>query len=239
MHLVVAAHERAHTCFHGSFERRIIDLPCCLLVNFRVLFHSVGFLLVECPVLGASNDPSGLHSFNIRGRQPCPKVRVVARHVLEVAAIPGNAMHLDPRAKDHIGPLGTELLADGLCGPAHQAVVPGGRQRQCRGEARGGAEGARTPHRVVAEAVAGVMQLQRWDPQARNARGVAHVHARRENREKVDSGGVGRPARAPHQHVPLVGRHCDEGVVCHSLRLFPRAELHSGRYCQQERGKRD
>mmetsp|Transcript_137052 Transcript_137052/g.324699 ORF Transcript_137052/g.324699 Transcript_137052/m.324699 type:complete len:274 (-) Transcript_137052:31-852(-) len=175
IHLVVGAHDGAHACLYSCPEGRIIQLPLAALRCMRVHEHTFRLLLVEGKVLGHSHHALVLDSFHVGSCQSGAQVPILPGEVLEVPAPRRDAMHVDGGAQHHVGAFALELRGDGCGDELHQLFVPSGGQGQHAGEGGGGASGLGLRG---AEALAGVLHLQRRQAQPWHPRDVAHVVAR-------------------------------------------------------------
>mmetsp|Transcript_77536 Transcript_77536/g.219228 ORF Transcript_77536/g.219228 Transcript_77536/m.219228 type:complete len:255 (-) Transcript_77536:689-1453(-) len=174
VHHVVAAHDRPGAGLHPGLEGRVVDLPGGALIHDRVLPVAVRLLVVEAIVLQASHHALALHAADVVEGQLRPEIRVFARHVLEVPAVPGGPVHLHTGPEDDVCALTAILPADGLGSALDEIDVPGRAHGERRWPHYGGACNAQWP-RHVPEAVAGVVELQRGHPKMRDRRRVAHV----------------------------------------------------------------
>mmetsp|Transcript_38877 Transcript_38877/g.117413 ORF Transcript_38877/g.117413 Transcript_38877/m.117413 type:complete len:268 (+) Transcript_38877:741-1544(+) len=156
---VVRAHDRGYASVDGGLERRVIQLPCGLLVDNRRLVVAVRLLLVEDPMLNDGEHPLRLHALHVRRCEARPQVWVLARHVLEVASVAGGAVNVHRRAQNRIRALARELAAQRLPKSLHRRRVPccaHGEERRPHGNR------AHDLGEIRAEAASGVLHVQAW-----------------------------------------------------------------------------
>mmetsp|Transcript_40981 Transcript_40981/g.121523 ORF Transcript_40981/g.121523 Transcript_40981/m.121523 type:complete len:336 (-) Transcript_40981:3-1010(-) len=217
--LVVRAHRGVDAGVDRGLERRVVELPERLLVDVRGLLRAVRLLLVHDEVLHHGEDVLRVHALDVRHHEPRAEVRILAGEVLEVAAAPRHAVHVDGGPQDRVGALGGELLAEGGSEGFHGVDVPG-----CGQAEQGGPRGDRPDQRVPirAEAIRGVLHVEAGDAQLGDGRGVPHI----DPHVDVEVAGIGRvPADAVHELALLLVVHLRESPLGVEVRLVPGEEL--------------
>ena len=230
--LVVPAHEGGDARAHRRLERRVVDLPQRAVRRVARLRVAVRLLRVERKVLDDGGDALALHALDVRRRQRRAERAVLARQVLGVAAVARDAVHVDARPEDDVGALFLELAPERDAPPPREVAVPRRGEREGarpRGHLPDGLGGER------AEALRGVLHVDRLEPDARHAEDRADVEA-----------GHHRPAAPPdalHEpHLLVVRHHADLarrlvlGVVPRRLRQAARLVL--GRVPRRRRRRR-
>mmetsp|Transcript_58742 Transcript_58742/g.166980 ORF Transcript_58742/g.166980 Transcript_58742/m.166980 type:complete len:386 (+) Transcript_58742:1299-2456(+) len=213
---VVGAHDRTGAGLHRRLEGWVVELPGRALVHVDIVLEAVRLLLVETPVLEHGHDALALHAPDIGRGKHGAQVGVVPGHVLEVPAAPGRPVHLDRGPQQHVRALAPELAGNGRGHLLHEALVPGGAQREQRGPGRRRADG----HVVEGPVAVGrVLHVQRGDAEPRDRGRVPRVHAVHGLHARDDAR---RPAGAPEEGVLLPGSHLHEHRVRLPLRLRPR-----------------
>mmetsp|Transcript_45038 Transcript_45038/g.125268 ORF Transcript_45038/g.125268 Transcript_45038/m.125268 type:complete len:285 (+) Transcript_45038:1247-2101(+) len=172
--LVVRTHHSASTRLNGSLKGWVVQLPSRTTINLRVCLLPVGLLLIESEVLHHCHDSLSLYRTDKHLREASPKVRVLAREVLEIPPTTSSALHIDCWPKHDIRALPSELAANCRCHPPHKVLIPGRRQ----GKHTRPLSGCASLFRVrCPEPIVGVLHLQRRDSQAPDRVSVAHVVA--------------------------------------------------------------
>mmetsp|Transcript_31029 Transcript_31029/g.73264 ORF Transcript_31029/g.73264 Transcript_31029/m.73264 type:complete len:246 (-) Transcript_31029:133-870(-) len=164
---VVRAHDRADARLDCRFEGRIVEFELRAFVDHLAHARSRGLLVVVHPVLGVGDDPLRLDPPHHGRHEDGSQVRVLARDVLEVAAVARDTRQAHARPELHVGTLAIELGAHPRAPLARRLRVEGGAD----------GEGARPCGRaaqvlVVAKALRPVVHLERRDAQPRV---LAHV----------------------------------------------------------------
>jgi hypothetical protein len=167
---VVRAHHRADARLDRAGKGRVVELELCPLVDHLAHAAAVALLVVVHPVLGVGDDALRLDAFHGRPDHHVAQVRILARDVLEVAAVLWDASEAHARAKLNVGALGKELLAHAGAPLLRCLRVEGG------GDGQRAWPSSRGPEvRVVPEALRAVVHLDGRDAEARVLAHVADV----------------------------------------------------------------
>mmetsp|Transcript_9895 Transcript_9895/g.27911 ORF Transcript_9895/g.27911 Transcript_9895/m.27911 type:complete len:266 (-) Transcript_9895:188-985(-) len=170
---VVTAHHGTNTALNGALKWRIVHLKQSTLINVLAHSHAVRLLAVADEMLAAGDDVVLLDADGDRLREDVSEVGVLPRQVFEVAAIDWHARQVQARSKLHVGALLPELPPHGGAPSVDRLGVP--RRRHGHGPGPRGRRGPREG--LVAEPLRPVVQVERRDAQAGDARDVAHVGA--------------------------------------------------------------
>mmetsp|Transcript_15150 Transcript_15150/g.44833 ORF Transcript_15150/g.44833 Transcript_15150/m.44833 type:complete len:247 (-) Transcript_15150:279-1019(-) len=175
IHLVVAAHGGGDARVDAGLERRVVDFKQGSGIgDDRVHNLTIVLLVVQGEVLHHSEHAFVLEPLHIRGGELRPKERVLSRQILGVPPPTCDAVHIHCWAKHHVRALRKELVRGGRRPLRHQGRVPGTRQPQTTAPRR---DLANLPRVHRAEPLAGILKVQRRNPEPRHCQRVPNVPA--------------------------------------------------------------
>mmetsp|Transcript_38939 Transcript_38939/g.100817 ORF Transcript_38939/g.100817 Transcript_38939/m.100817 type:complete len:363 (-) Transcript_38939:270-1358(-) len=169
---IVRAHDGRDTSIHCSLEGRVVHFPERARVDDAVHAVAVGFLVVRDEVLHNCQHTLGLHTLDVRNGQTRAEVGGLARDVLCVATPPSDAVHVHPRAEDHVGAFHFELFGQRDRPPLRVHLAPSRCDCQAARPARHLAHDAAVEG---AEALAVVVHVEGWDAEGLVLGGIANV----------------------------------------------------------------